>query len=156
MNALLQMKLGQLRIEYQLYSASPHRCAVCHIPAEQLPGNRYLTELQLAHIVPRSHSSQANCVENVLMLCCCCHDGQHRGSFHFNDQLWPSLDMGVLVRAKTELGELNTAVLAALDGRRPAYFAELAKTPLPQKIWIERTRWGPSHYLLPYTLPKGW
>ena len=136
------MTQAELRAKYLAWTTQPNRCAICHIPVWQLASYRYHAQLELAHIISRARAGKAgNVVGNVLMLCSSCHGAQHQTHYTHDDEQWPELDYGHLLRAKLELGELSLHLIASISGYTDRYILERSRISWPVKITSEWIRW---------------
>ena len=108
--------LAEYRIEHD-------RCAVCYSKGE------VWNPLEIHHVVSRGYRKDlTNDRRNLLVLCRDCHFGFHSGGGR-------NLDLGHVLMAKQELGELDLAFLALLRNR-----TGLKEDPKELPVWAMEER----------------
>ena len=140
------MTSEELRYEY---SPGHDFCAGCWIPERELRYRRHNSQLELAHIIPRSRGgNNGQCVANVLMLCSSCHGAVHNSRYipPENSKPWPELSEAHLIVFKDELVELDIPTIAHIAGWTWNHVESLMFMPIPEEIVEERYRWKPSYF----------
>ena len=131
----------ELRALYAAWTVYPDRCAICWIPSRRLD-LRLNGYLELAHVISRARGGEAaNGVGNVLFLCSSCHGSQHQYGYTYNGTRWPNIELGHLLKAKLELGELSVHDTAEISGYTARYILELTQVSWPAEIVSERLKW---------------